>query len=98
MKDNYNTNWSFGKYKMVSRYREAICKIYAGYMQAICWLYVNYMQEIARLGYGEVESSHKNSKTLFLTEKHQTIKPLFDMINPNRSLEVHKSVVKFVKP
>ena len=68
MEDNYNTNYSFGKYKMMARYREAIRRVYAGYMQgickiyvsymlAICWLYVNYMQEIARLGYGKVESS-----------------------------------------
>ena len=68
MEDNYNTNYSFGRYKMMARYREAIRRVYAGYMQgicklyvsymlAICWLYVNYMQEIARLGYGKVESS-----------------------------------------
>ena len=68
MEDNYNANYSFGRYKMMTRYREAIRRVYAGYMQgicklyvsymlAICWLYVNYMQEIARLGYGKVESS-----------------------------------------
>ncbi len=43
MEDNYNTNYSFGKYKMMARYREAIRRVYAGYMQGICKLYVNYM-------------------------------------------------------
>ena len=36
MEDNYNTNYSFGKYKMMARYREDICKVYASYMSAIC--------------------------------------------------------------
>ena len=48
MEDNYNANYSFGRYKMMTRYMQGICKIYVSYMQAICWLYVNYMQEIAR--------------------------------------------------
>ncbi len=33
MKDNYNTNWSFGKYKMVSRYMQGICRVYVSYSQ-----------------------------------------------------------------
>ena len=49
MEDNYNANYSFGRYKMMTRYMQDICKLYASYMLAICWLYVNYMQEIARL-------------------------------------------------
>ena len=42
---------------MVSRYREAIRKVYVSYMLAICKLYVCYMQSIARvgIGYGKVE-------------------------------------------
>ncbi len=39
MEDNYNTNYSFGKYKMMARYREAIRRVYAGYIK----LYVSYM-------------------------------------------------------
>ena len=46
MEDNYNTNYSFGKYKMMARYREAIRRVYAGYMQGICELYVGYMLAI----------------------------------------------------
>ena len=49
MEDNYNANYSFGRYKMMIRYMQGICRVYVSYMQAICWLYVNYMQEIARL-------------------------------------------------
>ena len=42
---------------MVSRYREAIRKVYVGYMLAICRVYVGYMQSIARvgIGYGKAE-------------------------------------------
>ena len=43
MEDNYNTNYSFGRYKMMARYREAIRRVYAGYMQGICRVYVSYM-------------------------------------------------------
>ena len=32
VEDNYNTNYSIGKYKMMTRYREAICMVYASYM------------------------------------------------------------------
>ena len=32
MEDIYNTNYSFGRYKMMARYMQGICKIYAGYM------------------------------------------------------------------
>ncbi len=46
MEDNYNTNYSFGRYKMMARYREAICKLYVGYMLGICWIYVGYIQSI----------------------------------------------------
>ena len=49
MEDNYNTNYSFGKYKIVPRYREDICKVYASYMSGICKLYVGYMLAICRV-------------------------------------------------
>ena len=49
MEDNYNTNYSFGKYKMMARYREAIRRVYVSYMSAICKLYVGYMLAICRL-------------------------------------------------
>jgi hypothetical protein len=48
MEDNYNTNYSFGKYKM----RQGIGKLYAGYMLAICWLYVSYMSGICKMYVG----------------------------------------------
>ncbi len=34
--NNFNTKYPFGKYKIVPRYREGICKVYAGYMLGIC--------------------------------------------------------------
>ncbi len=46
MEDNYNTNYSFGRYKMMARYREAICRVYVSYMLGICKLYVGYMLDI----------------------------------------------------
>ncbi|GEM_PF-3917400 len=76
MEDNYNANYSFGRYKnddkVYARYMQDICKLYASYMQAICWLYVNYMQEIARLGYGEVESSHSQRRASTLCYQYVT--------------------------
>ena len=52
MEDNYNANYSFGRYKMMTRYREAIRRVYAGYMQGICKLYVGYMLAICWLYVG----------------------------------------------
>ena len=46
MEDNYNTNFSFGKYKMMARYREAIRRVYVSYTQGICKLYASYMLAI----------------------------------------------------
>ena len=40
MENNYNTNYSFGKYKMMTRYRKAIRRVYVSYMLSICYLYV----------------------------------------------------------
>ena len=53
MEDNYNANYSFGRYKMMTRYMQGICRIYVSYMQAICWLYVGYMLAICKLYAGD---------------------------------------------
>ena len=42
MEDNYNANYSFGRYKMM----KGICRVYASYMQDICKLYASYMLAI----------------------------------------------------
>ena len=42
--NNFDIKYSFGKYKIVPRYREGIGKIYARYMQGICRVYVRYSQ------------------------------------------------------
>ena len=53
MEDNYNTNYSIGKYKMMARYREAIRRVYVSYMSGICKLYVGYMLAICKLYAGD---------------------------------------------
>ena len=48
--NKFDTKYPFGKYKIVPRYREGICKVYVGYML-----------DIAKLGDRKVEICNCNS-------------------------------------
>ena len=44
IKNNLWWIYPFGKYKIVARYMQGICKLYVAYMLAICWLYQKYIK------------------------------------------------------